>query len=358
MADRLDRGVGVGHGDRVGGRAERAGHRGLVARPHVHQRGDGAEQAGERVGGGQQRTGAVLAGQPELERLLAGAERRSVAIGLLGLLAGLREPLVDVLERGDGGLVLGVETLLAGVEAGDPGLEGGEVVVGALGAGEGVGAGGLEPALLLLGRGRAGAQRVDLTVQAGEPLPAVGGRAEQPGDPALLVGGGVLGGLAGGDGLLERGLLLGDQGEDLGLLLGQPVGLGVELGRVPDSALLVLGLLDAGGVADPLGGQALGAAEPLPERSQGRQGLLRGGQGGQVLAQRRLERRLALAAGGDRLLDLLAPGDQDALVGELLLQRGPRRDQVVGEDPGLRVAHVGLHGRRRGARPRPAGRAA
>ena len=344
VTDRIDGGVGVGNGDRIGGRAERAGHGSLVAGPDVHQRGDGAEQAGDRVGGGEQGTGAVLAGETQLERLLAGAECRPVAIGLLGFLPSLGEPLVDVLQSSDGGFVLGVEALLAGVEAGDLGLEGGEVVVGALGAGEGFAPGRLEPALLLLRRGRPGAQRVDLTVQAGEALTAVGGRAEQTGDPALLVGGGVLGGLAGGDGVLERGLVLGDPGEDLGLLRGQPVGLGVELGRIP--TVLVLGLLDAGGVADPFGGEALGAAQSFPERSQGREGLLSGGQGGQVLTERGLECSLALTAGGLRLLDLLTPGDQHALVSELLLQGAPRRDQVVGEDPGLGIADVGLHGRR------------
>ena len=84
-------------------------------------------------------------------------ERGPVAVGLLGLLAGLGEPLLDVVERGDGGLVLGVEALLAGVEPGDLGLEGGEVALGPLGAGEGVLAGPAEPADLVVRRGRAGA---------------------------------------------------------------------------------------------------------------------------------------------------------------------------------------------------------
>ena len=69
------------------------------------------------------------------------ARAGALALGLLGLLAGLGEPLVDVVEGGDGGLVLGVEALLAGVEPGDLGLEGGEVALRPLGAGHGLLAG-------------------------------------------------------------------------------------------------------------------------------------------------------------------------------------------------------------------------
>ena len=58
----------------------------------------------------------------------------------------------------------------------------------------------LEPADLVLGRGGAGPQRVDLAVQPGQALAPVGGGALEAGDPALLLGRGVLGGLAGGDG--------------------------------------------------------------------------------------------------------------------------------------------------------------
>ena len=56
-------------------------------------------------------------------------ETGALAIGLLRLVTSLGEALVDVVEGGDGRLVLGVEALLAGVEAGDPGLERGEVLV-------------------------------------------------------------------------------------------------------------------------------------------------------------------------------------------------------------------------------------
>ena len=65
---------------------------------------------------------------------------------------------------------------------------------------------------------------------------------------------------------------------------------------------------------------------------------------GQVLAQRGLELGLALAAAGQLGLDLLAALDQHGLVGHLLLERGAGGDQVVGDQAGAGVAHVGLHG--------------
>ena len=127
VRDGVDGGVGTGDDDGVGGRAERRGDGGLVARAHGQQRGHRAEQPGDPVGGGQQRARTVLAVEADLERVLAGHEPGPVAVGLLGLLASLGEPLVDVVEGRDGGLVLGVEPLLAGVEPGDLGLERGEV---------------------------------------------------------------------------------------------------------------------------------------------------------------------------------------------------------------------------------------
>ena len=122
----------------------------------------------------------------------------ALAVGLLRLLAGLGQPLLEVVEGGDGGLVLGVEALLAGVEAGDPGLEGGEVALGAVGAGQRPprGPGASRPTSSSAAAAR-DLQRVDLAVQPGQALAAVGGGALQPGDPALLLGGGVLGGLRG-----------------------------------------------------------------------------------------------------------------------------------------------------------------
>ena len=110
-------------------------------------------------------------------------------------------------------------------------------------------------------------------------------------------------------------------------------------GSLPWSAR---GLGDAGGVADALGGQALGAAEPLAQPGQGVLRLLGPAQRRQVLAQRGLDLGLLLAGRGELLLDLRAALDQDRLVGHLLLQRGAGGHQVVGDQAGAGVAGVGL----------------
>ena len=124
VPDRADSGVDVLDRDGVGGGAEGRGDRGLVAGAHREQRGDRPQQAGHGVGGGQQGAGTVLAVQAELEGLLARGEGALVALGGLRLLPGLGEPLLEVHQRGGGALVLGVQSLLTGVEAGDPGLQG------------------------------------------------------------------------------------------------------------------------------------------------------------------------------------------------------------------------------------------
>ena len=68
--------------------------------------------------------------RPSSRASLRAASAGAVALGALRLLADLGQPLLEVVELGGGRLVLGVEPLLAGVEAGDPGLEGGEVLLG------------------------------------------------------------------------------------------------------------------------------------------------------------------------------------------------------------------------------------
>ena len=229
VVDGVDRGGGPVDDDRVGRGTEGAGDRGLVAAADGEQRGDRAEQPGHVPGGGEQRTGAVLAGQAELEGVLAGGERGPVAVGALGLLAGLGQPVLEVGERRGGGLVLRVETLLAGVEPGDPGLQGGEVVLRAGGPGERLLAGLLEAADLVGGRGGARAGGVDLAVQPGQPLAPVGGGALEPGDPALLLGRGVLGLVPGCDRLVERGAAAADLVDDPLLLRPQLGGLDLEL---------------------------------------------------------------------------------------------------------------------------------
>ena len=199
-----------------------------------------------------------------------------------------------------------------------------------------------EPAHLVVGGRGARAERVDLAVQPGQPLATVRRGPEQPGDAALLLGGGVLGGALGGERLLERGAETVDLGADRALLLLDPGRLGLE--GVGVASGVQRGLVGARRVADPLGGQGLGAAQALAHPGEGEPGLLGRGQRGQVLPQRGLERGLGLAGLRQGGLHLGATLDQDRLVGELLLERGAGGHQVGGDQPGPGVAHVGLDG--------------
>ncbi len=325
----------------VGGGAERGGDGGLVALVDVEEGGDRPEEAADGVGGREQRAGAVLAVEADLERVAAGHEPGAFAVGLLGVVAGPGQLLLDLVEGGDRLLVLGVEALLAGVEAGDPRLEGGEVALGAVGAGGRVLAGVGEA--LDLGVGRLGARRqgVDLAGEPGQALASVGGGALEAGDPLLLLRRGLLGRALGDDGGVEGRALLLDLGRDLGLLLADALGLGLELVGVA-TGVDGVALGGAGSVADALVGQRGGAAQPLLEPGQREPGLLRRGQAGQVVTQRGLEAGLLLATRGDRGLDLLAALEQDGLVGELGLERGAGGDEVVGEQPGAGIAYVCL----------------
>ena len=237
-------------------------------------------------------------------------------------------------------LVLGVEPLLAGVEAGDAGLERGEVALRALHAGEGVLPGQRQPAQLVLGRGHAAALGVDLALQPGQPLAAVGRGPFQRGDPALLVGVRLLGRLPG----VQR----------LSSTLAVALHLGVDL------VLLARGPARPARAArrgrDPRGPRArrrrCGPA-PRPARrcpcSRSRRpdsaepGLLGAGQRREVLAEGGLQPDSAARACRDRRLDLGAPLEQQRLVGELLLQGRAHRDELVGQQPGAGVADVGLH---------------
>ena len=197
-----------------------------------------------------------------------------------------------------------------------------------------------EAAELVVSGGGARAQRVDLADQPGQPLAAVGGGTVLAGDPPFLLGDGVLGGAPRRDRLLEGDAVRLDLGLDGALLLAHLRGLGLQRLRVAAGGD-VAGA-EPLGVADPLRGERLGAAQPLAQPGQGEPGLLRLGQRGQVLAQRGLEVALALGRLGPLALDLLAARDQDGLVGELLLERGAGGHQVVGDQAGLGVADRGL----------------
>ena len=88
-------------GDRVGGRPERRRDGGLVARSHGHQRRDRAEQAADLVGGGQQGAGTVLAGQAQLERLLAGRQPGLASLGGVDVAAEPGRAVSSIAPRAD-----------------------------------------------------------------------------------------------------------------------------------------------------------------------------------------------------------------------------------------------------------------
>ncbi len=120
-------GADVAHRDGVSGRAQRGGDRGLVARLDRDQRGHRAEHAGQAVAGGEHGAGAVLAGQAELQRVLAGDQGGPLLLGG-PLLVPQRCDLVVGGGQPEGGLlVVGVEVLLAGVQPGDLRLDAGEL---------------------------------------------------------------------------------------------------------------------------------------------------------------------------------------------------------------------------------------
>ena len=254
--------------------------------------------------------------------------------------------------------MLGVEPLLAGVQAGDPGLERGEVVLGALGAGDGGGPGRPRAGRSPRRRRRpATSSGVHLAGEPGQPLAAVGGGAQQrrrPGGPPRPRPPRRYGvrsppprARCGGSRPRPR-----SRTPARGPARPRPR---ARRGRARGRAL---------SCSEPAALRTRSAASDAVPRSRSRMpgqpepGLLRPGQRRQVLAERGLEPALGLAGLRERGLDLLAALDQDRLVGELLLQRGARRDQVVGDDPGAGVARRRPARRRPCGRPRPAGRAA
>ena len=170
------------------------------------------------VGGGEQRGGAVLAAQAELEGLDAGGGGRASALGgSLGLLPAGELGLGGVEPLG-GLLVGGVETLLALLVLGDAGLEVGELALGLGGSGLTLLDGGAQASDLGLAGLDARGPGPDLSAELGEALTTVGGGPGGAGQARGLLGVAALGGGAGEHGLLEGGLGRGDLGDE-GLLL-------------------------------------------------------------------------------------------------------------------------------------------
>ncbi len=137
----------------------------------------GGDRAGHGVGvvaGSEQRGGAVLAAQAQLEGLHAGGAGLAVAVG--GAL-GVAQPLdlgLEPLVLGGGALVGLVEALLALLVDGDGRLEGGELALGLGGPGGGGPGAAAQPLDLRLARLDPGRLGADLALQPGQALAAVG----------------------------------------------------------------------------------------------------------------------------------------------------------------------------------------
>ena len=174
-------------GDGVGGAAQRAGDGGLVAAADGQQRGHRAEQPGDLVGGGEQRAGAVLAVEAELEGVLAGGQRRR---GRARPAAPPRGPW-PAAPRGRRAAAAAASCSASrpSSPASRPATRVSRAVKSRWARAARASASSrawVEAADLVVGGGGAGAQRVDLAVQPGQPLAAVGGgavRGRRPGAP-------------------------------------------------------------------------------------------------------------------------------------------------------------------------------
>lgn len=338
--DGLGRRRRIGDGDRVRGGAERRGHRDLVSGGDGEQFGGRTEQARETVAGGEQRAGAVLAAQAEGERVMAGREGGAFAFGRGGGLARRRQRGLRGRQGGAGAVVPLAQFMVLGVQAVHLGLElfvlllGGDRALARLVTGRG------EAADLRLGRRRPAARRVDLAVQPGEALAAVGDRAGGVLESAFLGGqlpfqlGAVRDGVVAGVlGRLQRGL-------QLRLLLPDPRGLALHVLRVA-AATLVRG--GRGRALHPRVGQRDRAPYPFGQLGQLVPGLLG------PLEARRQPPYLVLQLGfpGQRglqpALGVLLALLQFRLVRDLRTERVAQPDQIVGEQPQPRVAQIGLY---------------
>src|SRR5690606_11791358 len=167
-ADRVDRGLDRLDRDRVRDGPERRSEGLLVARGHVQE---GRERAERPLRArALERARAVLAGQTQLVRLDPRGEGRTVPLGRLELALELGDALACGLAALTRLLVVLVEVLLPLLVARDLGLEGREVLRGAVSALLGLGEGRSQPAHLGLGRLEARTLRGDLTCEPGKSL--------------------------------------------------------------------------------------------------------------------------------------------------------------------------------------------
>nr|WP_284290382.1 hypothetical protein [Angustibacter aerolatus] len=187
----------------------------------------------------------------------------------------LRDLGLGGLQRLAGLLVLGVEALLALLDAGHLRLEGVELVLGLGAPVDGLGVRGAQALRLRLGGLDAAAARGHLTGQPGQPLAAVCRGPLHPRQPLLLGLQRALGRRAVLDRLLEPLAAAGDLGLQRLLLGAHAGGLGGQLlGVAAPALLLVAGRREH---PQPLGGHALGRAQPLAQARQPEPGLLRAG---------------------------------------------------------------------------------
>ncbi len=138
------------------------------------------------VAGREQRGGAVLAAQAQLQGLHPGGGGLPVALGDPLLLAQLLELGFQPVEVGGGLLVARVEVLLARLLGGDRRLQRGELALGLGGAGPSGLDGVAHPAELALGGLDPGRLGRHLPGQPGQALAAVGDRARDPREALLL----------------------------------------------------------------------------------------------------------------------------------------------------------------------------
>ena len=187
-----------------------------------------------------------------------------------------------------------------------------------------------QPVDLLGVRRDAAAQRLRPAGQRGEPGAAVGERPDR----------GQVGAFGGGERRLVLGPLLQHLREplpgilhgleQLRLLLGDDLGLGLQLVRVAPRRPRVTGV---GEVACSLLRQPDGAAQALGQRREPVPGVLCGRQPRRVLGQGVLQPLLLGAGDGELLLDLEAAGPGDRLVRLLAGQLAAQGHEVVRGQP-------------------------
>ena len=173
--------------------------------------------------------GAVLALQPDRQRVDAGPQRGHLTFG--AALGGLQfgDPLVGQPQRGHRAVVVFVEADLALVEFTDAALHGLEL--GPAPAAARAAASSMPSdsrATPLVDRLDPGPHGLHLAGQPGQALTAVGLGAHRRQVGAFGLGGDALGLTQFGPGRLQPGPRLGQFGEQLALLLGDLVGLGVQ----------------------------------------------------------------------------------------------------------------------------------